>query len=365
MVSAVAVLVLLAAPAAPAEKPIRPLPTLPKEPKLDGALKDLSPALDVKTTDSAKGSSAALAMKAAFRKDTLYVGVTVSDDKVLPADAVDLSLYFPDSGTTAKGVVYRFGAEGLLPAPEDVAAPAFAQALVKAATKSDAKGFTVEIAIPARALPRFQAFKQLALTLCAEYADVDMEGGEASKVTTCPAGEMVGGPTRIPDELRKTLKLAPIEAVEGIEARATGWVGFSRLHYPTWVVGDADFTPESLSALIAGDAAIEPSSVHLPIPAQLQLPDNRPIFTVLTGKNPYAEKGCVVGNELRMAMYVVNGATAFRVLEWPAATCQLGRAMRFELSPEGNLTIGYTNGSTAHFAWAGDHFERSELGLAE
>jgi hypothetical protein len=72
-----------------------------------------------------------------------------------------------------------------------------------------------------------------------------------------------------------------------------------------------------------------------------------------------------VGNELRMAMYAVSGAAALRVLEWPAATCQLGRAMRFELSPEGNLLIGYTGGSTAHFTWAGDHFERSELGLAQ
>jgi hypothetical protein len=58
---------------------------------------------------------------------------------------------------------------------------------------------------PARALPRFQAFKQLALSICVDYADVDSEVGEASKVTTCPTGEMAGGPTRLPDELRKNL----------------------------------------------------------------------------------------------------------------------------------------------------------------
>jgi hypothetical protein len=191
-----------------------------------------------------------------------------------------------------------------------------------------------------------------------------MEGGEASKLTSCPAHEMVGGPTRIPDELRKELKLTPPENVEGIEARETGWVGYSRLHYPTWAVADAELTPESLATLIAGDAAIEPSAVSLPIPTQLQLPDNRPIFTVLTGKNPYGKQGCTAGDELRIAMYLVKGASAFRVLEWPAATCQLGRATRFELSPDGNLTISYSNGSTAHFAWTSDHFERSELGLA-
>jgi hypothetical protein len=355
----------VAAPAAPAEKPLRPLPTLAKDPSVDGVLKDLAPAQDFKMPGSAKGSSAAFTLKAAFRKDTLFLGVTVTDDKVLPADALDVSLFFPDSGTTAKGVVYRFGVDGLQPAPAEVAAPAFAQALVKAATKSDAKGFTLEVAIPARALPRFQAFKQLALTLCAEYADVDSEGGEASKLTSCPAGDMVGGPTRIPDELRKSLKLTPPDNVEGIEPRETGWVGFSRLHYPTWAVGDAELTPASLAALVAGDGAIEPSSVALPIPSKLQLPDNRPIFTVLTGKNPYAGTNCVSGAELRMAMYVVKGATAMRVLEWPAATCTLGRAMRFELTPDGNLAIGYTNGSTAHFTWADDHFERSELGLAQ
>jgi hypothetical protein len=362
--AAVLACVLTAMPT-PTEKPIRPLPTLAKEPKLDGVLKDLSPAQDIKLPDSAKGSSASVSLKAAFRKDTLYVGVTVTDDKVLASDVVDLSLYFPDSGTTSKGVVYRFGVDGPMAAPADVAAPAFARALVKAATQQDATGFTVEVAIPARALPRFQAFKQLALTLCAEYSDVDMEGGEASKLTTCPTGEMVGGPTRIPDDLRKALKLSPIDGVEGIEARETGWVGYSRLHYPTWAVGDADLTPASLGQLVAGEGAIEPSSVALPLPTKLLLPDNRPIFTVLTGKNPYVGTTCVPGNELRMALYVVKGATAFRVLEWPAATCQLGRAMRFELSPEGSLTIGYTNGSTAHFTWADDHFERSELGLAE
>lgn len=357
--------VLAAPPAAPAEKPILPLPTLAKEPKLDGVLKDFAPAKDLKLPESAKGASAELALKAAFKKDTLYVAVSVKDDKVLAADVLDLTLFFPEAGTTAKGVIYRFGSDGVKEVHPEAGAPAWAQAQVKAAGKTDAKGFTLEIAIPARALPRFQAFKQLALSLCADYADVDVEGGEPSKLTSCPTGEMAGGPTRIPDELRKNLKLAPTADVEGIEAREHGWVGFSKLHYPTWAQGDSDFTVDTLGELIAGDQDIDPASVSLAIPHQLLLPDNRPIFTVLTGKNPYAKDTCVEGNELRMAMYVVKGATASRVLEWPAATCKLGRAMRFELSEEGNLTIGYTNGNTAHFTWTVDHFERSELGSRE
>jgi hypothetical protein len=141
-------------------------------------------------------------------------------------------------------------------------------------------------------------------------------------------------------------------------------VGYSKLHYASWAEGDAALTARTLGELVLGEAALDPASVALPIPAQLLLPDNRPIFTVLSGKNPYrAQEGCVDGDELRMAMYVVKGATAARVLEWPAATCKLGRAMRFELSPDGELLIGYTNGSTARFTWTSEHFERSELGL--
>ena len=69
----------------------------------------------------------------------------------------------------------------------------------------------------------------------------DMAGGEPSKLTSCPTGDMVGGPTRVPDELRKTLKLAPSADVEGIEPREKGWLGFSKLHYPTWAAADEAF----------------------------------------------------------------------------------------------------------------------------
>ncbi|MDP2272907.1 MAG: hypothetical protein Q8N23_26995 [Archangium sp.] len=356
---------LLAAPAAPnAEKPIKPLPTLGKEPKVDGELKDLAPSLDFKMPESAIGSSSSVGLKAAFKKDTLFLGVTVNDDKLLGGDQLDVTLYFPDSGTTSKGVVYRFGADGLRDAPADIGAPAFAQALVKAAAVPSKTGYVLEIAVPARALPRFQAFKQLALSICVDYADVDMEGGEASKITSCPTGEMASGPTRIPDELRKTLKLTPTADVEGIEAREKGWLGFSKLHYPTWAQGDETFTQESLAALIAGDTAIPPASVALPA-VKLVLNDNRPIFTILTGKNPYVKEKCISENELRMAMYVTKDRTASRVLEWPAATCKLGRAMRLELGAEGSLEIGYTTGTTHHFSWTVDHFERSELGMKQ
>lgn len=364
MFATTCLLSLLAAPPAPAEKPLKPLPALAKEPKLDGDLKDLAPAQQFKQPGAAKGATAAIDLKAAFRKDTLYLGVTVDDDALLPADRLDVTLYFPGSGTTSKGVVYRFGQEGLQPPPEEAGAPPFAQALVRAAAKPSKKGYTLEVAVPARALPRFQAFKQLALSICVDYSDVDVEGGEASKLTTCPTGEMVGGPTRLPDELRKNLKLTPTADVEGIEPRERGWLGYSKLHYPTWALGDEALTPETLAELVAGEAALPPASVALPLPATLHLPDNRPLFSILTGKNPYVKDACVSGNQLRMALYLVSDRTASRVLEWPAATCELGKAMRFEITPEGSLHIGYTGGSTQHFSWSGNRFERSELGAA-
>ncbi len=350
--------------AGPAEKPIKPLPLLTKEPKLDGELKDLTQSVDFKMPEAAEGSSASLKVRAAFRRDTLYLGLTVSDDVVLPNDQLEVTLYFPDSGTTSRGYVYRFGRDGARANRTESGAPAFADKLVQAATKSDAKGFVLEVAFAARSMPRFQGTKPLAISICAEYADFDSATGEAVKLTSCPTGEMPGGPTRLPDEFRKNLKLAPPASVEGIEGRATGWVGFSKLHSPNWVEADAALTPDSLAELVAGDDAVEPKAVALPIPAELKLNDNRPLFTVLTGKNPYSKDSCNPSHELRMAMYLVKNTTATRVLEWPAATCGLGRAMRFELGEEGTLAIGYTNGVTQHFVWADEHFERSELGLA-
>ncbi|HEY0879988.1 MAG TPA: hypothetical protein VGD87_00595, partial [Archangium sp.] len=308
------------------------------------------------------GGSAGIAFKASFKKDTLFLGVNVSDDKFVTGDQLDVTLFFPDSGMTAKGVVYRFDDKGLSSTQPELGAPEWALKLVKAATQPSKTGYTLELAVPARAFPRFQAFKQLAVSICVDYSDVDSEGGEPSKLTSCPTGEMAGGPTRIPDELRKSLKLTPTPEVEGIEAREKGWLGFSKLHYPTWAFGDEVLTADSLAELVAGETAIPPASVALPT-VKLVLDDNRPIFTILTGKNPYVKEKCVSENELRMAMYVTKERVASRVLEWPAANCKLGKAMRVELGAEGSLEIGYTSGTTHHFTWTVDHFERSELGL--
>lgn len=357
---ALVALVLCAAP--PPEKQVKALPTLARDLKIDGDLKDFAPAADFKMPESATGSSAALKVKAAFRKDTLFVGVTVQDDAIDKDDLLSVTLYFPESGVTSRGFVYQFGHDGVRPPPPESGAPAFTQALLKAGVKDDKKGYTMELAFPGRTLPRFQASRPLVVSICVDYSDVDSEGGEPTRLTTCPTAEMVGGPTRLPDELRKNLKLTPPPEAEGLEGHEKGWVAYSKLHYPMWALGDSDFTAESLVALVAPDVAVDPASVALPIPKSFTLPDNRPLFTVLTGKNPFQGTTCAVGSELRLAMYVVKANVAARVLEWPVATCTLGRAMSFDLGPDGTFAIGYTNGSTARFSWTAEHFERAELG---
>ena len=185
-------------------------------------------------------------------------------------------------------------------------------------------------------------------------------------MSTCVSGDMPFGPVRLPDELRKNLKLDPVGDVEGLEAREHGWVGYARLHFPKWAQGDAAAHPS-----FAGRAGRGQGSPSIPLRWRSPFPPGCCSSTtgrsslLLTGRDPFVKNdACDDLSELRLAMYVVdgNGKAASRVLEWPAATCKLGRAEHFELSVDGNLTIGYTNGFTVHFVWSGDHFERSELG---
>lgn len=346
------------------------VPTLARAPTIDGDLADLAPALAFRLPSSARGPTAELALRGAFRRDTLYLGVTVKDDALEPRDELTLSLYFPDSGLTSRGVVYRFGPEGLRAPPADVGAEPWAQSLVSAAARRTSTGVTLEVAIPGRALPRFQATKPLLLSVCAEYTDLDGAGAtsdagptDVPPLSTCESMDMPGGPVRLPDGLRKSLALAPPGDVEGLEARPFGWVGYARLHAPQWARGDTALTPKALSELVAGADAVDPSSVSLPLPTQLPFLDERRLFLVLSGSDPYASSGgCLEARELVLALYLVDGAVAQRVLQWPAANCRMGRAVRLELSSEGVLTIGYTSGAAAHFQWDGLRFERSELG---
>ena len=94
-----------------------------------------------------------------------------------------------------------------------------------------------------------------------------------------------------------------------------------------------------------------------------QDPDRRPLAAVLTGRDPFAENGrCDPETELKMGIYVLEGPTARAVLDWPVASCALGRASSVVLDGDGALTLGFASGATIDFIWSGDHFERTEIG---
>jgi hypothetical protein len=166
----------------------------------------------------------------------------------------------------------------------------------------------------------------------------------------------------VPDVFRRWLKLDVPESVETFEAREAGWVGFADLAMPAWAWSPQPMTSELLPALVAVDGYLTAQSVGLALPRRL-LVEGTPLVAVLTGADPFSGEGCNAQRELRLTLYALSKNTARRVLEWPASTCALGRAANIELTDEGGLVLGYTNGTTARFSWATDHFERSELGL--
>jgi hypothetical protein len=364
MRAALPLLLLLCVPAAASAqeaRAARAVPALTRAPKFQGGLKGLASPLVLKPT-ATPGASASFTAKAGFRKDTLYVGVEATDDQLGATDLLTLSLFFPGAGPTATGYTWRFAFDGKRASAPDSGTPRFAQDKVNAAVERRGNTLVLMAAIPVRAFPRIPAAEPLVMDLCITYEDVDGAGGKAVPVSNCRGGSMVGEALKLPDEARKALKLKPPEAVTALEAAKDGWLGWDPFSYPAWAQGDAPLTPASLRALVAPEA-LDPAKVGVEVPDTLSLPDGRPVVTVLTGKNPYAVEGrCDADSELRLGLYLVTGKTARRVLEWPAATCALGRAASMELDEEGALTIGYSNGATMNFAWSGDHFERTELG---
>lgn len=336
------VLLIAALSAAPIEKPIKPLTSTWSALKVPAGVEGL-----------------ALRAKVSANNDALVL----AGNSPSSSGTLEVSFYFPGSGTTSRGVTYRLGAQGLRTETDEASAPAFAQKLVRAKSKAEGKGWSFEATFPARSMPRFQAEGPLLITVCAEYKDASAEPR-----ITCPTGDMASGPLRLPDAFRKRLQLKTPASVEAIEAREQGWAGYSKRHAVTWVQTFATpVTAATLSAMVAGESALDPASAALPLAKEMKLFDTRPLLTVLTGKNPYLKEPCDPNAELRMAFFVVNENTAWQVLDWPAANCTLGRAMRFDFGEgdEGSLAIGYTSGVTQHFIWSDDHFERSELGLKE
>lgn len=339
-----------------APRPSRVVPQLPKAATVDGDLKDLK--AGVTLTPSPEG---AWTGKVGFKKDTLYIGVAAKDDRVLNGDVVEVSVFFPGAGTTAQGYAWRFGPDGLR-RPEEGLLPEHAGGLTKAKVTAKEPGLVLELAIPARALPRFPARGPLVFDLCVTYQDRDAPAASPTVSKNCSGGSMQGQALRLPDEFHKALKLKPPQSVTGIEGREHGWVGFAELHYPTWAASDGKMNAPTLRGLVT-DKPVDPKTAGINLPEALLLPGGGIVLSVLSGEDPYGVQGkCDADKELRVAFYLVKERTAERVLEWPASTCALGRAAAIEMNEEGELTMGYTNGTTVNFVWSRDHFERTEIG---
>jgi hypothetical protein len=329
----------------------RVVPRLARAPKLDGKLEDFHSSLTVQPAAS-KGARASFTARVGWHKDTLYVGVEATGETLRPEDELTLSVFFPEAGPTALGHTFHFTAAGKRASPPESGTPEYAWKQVEVGVRHSEQKRELEVAIPARALPRFPAREPLVLELC-----LSVQG-----VSNCQGGAMQGELPRLPDAFRQGLKLKPPASVTGLEGRPTGWLGYGILHYPAWVQGDAPLTADSLRGLVALKV-VEPRSVGVFIPEPLQLPDGRPLVAVLSGNDPFAVAGqCDADAELRLGLYLVKGRQAERVLDWPAATCALGRASSVVLDEEGTLSIGYSNGPTLNFAWSGERFERTEIG---
>ncbi|MFL5349804.1 MAG: hypothetical protein ACJ8AT_33930 [Hyalangium sp.] len=345
------------------ERSSKAVPALAKAPKLDGSFKDFAPSVTIRPPASAD-ASASFTARAAWRKDTLYVGVEATDDQLIAGDAVTLTLFFPGAGTTATGNTFRFAFDGKRASPPESGTSSFAQEQVNTGVQRKDGKLNLEIALPVTAFPRFPATDPLVFDLCVTYEDQDAVGQKATPLSNCKDGGMIGDALKLPDDFRKGLKLKPPDEASALEAARGGWLGWGLLHYPVWVQAEKPLTPESLRAMVATDV-VEPEKVRLNVPETLLLPGGRTILTVVSGKDPYSVEGkCDSEQELRLGLYLLQskGRMAQSVLEWPVATCALGRALSVTQEEDGALSIGYSNGTITNFAWSGDHFTRTELG---
>lgn len=354
-------LLLAATPALAQERPSKPVPPLAKAPKLDGVFKDFTSPLTLRPPASVN-ASASFTARVAWRKETLYVGLEATDDQLLAGDLITLTLFFPGAGVTATGNSFRFAFDGKR--ASEAGTSAFAQERVEVGVQRQADKLGLEIALPVSSFPRFPSTEPLLFDLCITYEDRDSVSDKSAPVSNCKDGSMIGEALKLPDEFRKGLKLKPPEDVVAFEALRGGWVGWGFLHYPTWVEANKPLTPGSLIELVTSEP-VNPEKADVNVPDSLILPGGRTLLTVVSGKNPYAVAGkCDSDVELRLGLFLLmnKGRTAQRALEWPAATCALGRATSVSLDEEGALSIGYSNGTTINFAWSGDHFERTEIG---
>lgn len=293
--------------------------------------------------------------------ESLVLGCEIKDDNLIPGDLLTVSLFFSVDEPSNRGFTYRFAMDGKRSPESDSAIPNFAQSLVRSAVSVQGKGMNLEVAIPLRSFPRFPASKPLLLELCLTYEDKDDVAAQAVSVSNCVAGQP-DRRLRLPETFRRAARTKAPPDVRSLEARLNGWAGYSKGRYPAWVTSTKSLKESSLVTLV-GEGGMTADEAKVPFPKGLAAPDRRPLVGIFTGSDPFTDEGpCMKDRELWMGLYAVKGKSADRVLEWPASNCSLGQAVLFELDNEGTLSVGYSSGSTLHFAWSRDHFERTEIG---
>ena len=342
--------------------PARPVPELARSPKVDGVLGDFRGGVPV-TAVPLEGASALVSARVGAFRGTLYVALDVQDESITDRDRVSLALHFPEAGVTAGGAVFRFGTGGKLePRPEDGVTPAILE-LVDAAAHRTRQGMSLEVALPARALPRFPAREALVLELCVSYEDADGAGPPAKEISSCATGAPPPELLALSPRFRQGIRPRPPPEVQTVEGRPGGWLGFNGQLDPKWVLGDRPLNEHSLRMLVS-DPPIDPTAVRVYVPSRMQLPGGTALLAVLTGQDPFGEDdSCAPEKEMRLAVFRVRGRVGERVLDWPAMSCALGRALSVSLDEDGGLSVGYSSGATVRFTWDGEHFERVEYGL--
>ena len=135
----------------------KPVPQLAKPPNIDGNLKDFPATLILKAV-AEDHATASFTARVGYKKDTLYVGVEVTDDFVVPQDRLRVMLHFPGAGTTAPGYTFAFNGAGQQDDPDT--APAYAREAIRASIQGRDKGFILEAALPPQALRTSRGTRQ-------------------------------------------------------------------------------------------------------------------------------------------------------------------------------------------------------------
>ena len=339
------------------------IPTLATAPRLDGNPEELPAAVALASrSEPGRRGVPSFAARVAYRESTLFLGVEIEDAQVVPSDTLNVALFFPTAGTTAHPYQYQLGIAGKRAPDPETGVPTFANAMVQVVQKRSARGWRLEAAFPARALPRFPAKEPLLFELCLSYEDRAPPSALGSLISNCQSGSMVDQVLQLPDDFRKSLHLSVPPEVVTLEGRENGWVGHGRLHSLVWALSDGEMTFEMLKGLL-GEETRDPIKEKIALSPRMRLRNVGLIYSLLTGSDPFAgNEHCDSKSEMRLGLYWVKANTARRVLDWPAATCLLGRALSVVMEPDGTLSISYTNGASVNFIWSTDHFERTEIG---